>query len=637
MPKDELCSFCNVERLALMQKTPYSTYDEEFKSQLDYINKNCARGGDTSIPPAIYPKPDNNVCGFDNWFTVPATTTCDQLALDKKVSTASLFMANQVRLHTCGADDPIQAGTRLCLPTSCDSVYQLKRDNETCDSIEDDPNNRIVPGDVRKFNVWVGYDCRNLGSSRHVYGNTICLKPQGGEYNASVNPNPNTTPSGSDGYTLISRPAPENAPIAPNTTPHCGKWHVAAVDDACVNICVMNRITSSLFLEVNPSLGTDALQCSGKLKPGSAYCVGPTYDWKDPYSGIINGPQFRVSEYGNGKGWRFDQWSKYGPGFDGSSQTLSVQPSEGGKAVFSGNEQSDFVMEASVTLKQGTGNGNAGLIFRATKLGEGADNYYGYYVGLDANGYVVLGRASNNWAELANAKLDTPAYETHKVRIEAIGDRITVSVDDKPKIDVKDSTHKAGAYGVRTYSTGVSYNYLRIAPVWSDSFEGRLMRRWTVHGGSFTADAQFLFAQSSSGGKAVVDESFTDMTLEADVTVRGSGDSNAGLILRASDLGDGADSYRGYYVGISPAGYVVVGRANQGWTEIGRAPASVQAGKVYHLVVKAVGESISVFLGDLTRPLISLKDDAYREGKIGVRVYETNAEFDNIKVVPVSP
>jgi hypothetical protein len=53
MPKDELCSFCFVERLEMMQRSSYSFYDKGFQSQLGVVNEQCGLSAPTAMPPSL--------------------------------------------------------------------------------------------------------------------------------------------------------------------------------------------------------------------------------------------------------------------------------------------------------------------------------------------------------------------------------------------------------------------------------------------------------------------------------------------------------------------------------------------------------------------------------------------------------
>jgi hypothetical protein len=285
MPKAELCSFCYRERLAMMQRTPYSFYDEHWQSELKYVQAVCGVSGDTQLqlPPYHVPENPYDSCITETWYTTPDHMTCDQVALANKISSAALFMANQYRIRNCAQTTKIPAATRLCLPAPCNRVHVIAgQTREECFRIESNLTNRVAPGDVLRFNPWVGFECRNFNTSSQVYGNVICLGPPYGEYEGGATNNDTTTPRPHDGYTYDLVPPPENATVAEGTTTWCGKWHVAVEGDSCAAICVGNQIPIDLFLQVNSGLGTSIAECSGNLMTGYAYCVTPRYDWEHP-------------------------------------------------------------------------------------------------------------------------------------------------------------------------------------------------------------------------------------------------------------------------------------------------------------------------------------------------------------------
>lgn len=52
MPQTELCSTCYLRKLAMMQASPYSVYNEDYKQQLEYVYTKCGGSGPTAIPPS---------------------------------------------------------------------------------------------------------------------------------------------------------------------------------------------------------------------------------------------------------------------------------------------------------------------------------------------------------------------------------------------------------------------------------------------------------------------------------------------------------------------------------------------------------------------------------------------------------
>ncbi|KAL6234792.1 hypothetical protein BDW75DRAFT_230891 [Aspergillus navahoensis] len=248
MPDDEICSYCYTERLHMMQRTPYSMYDDYYQTVPETINKHCGLNAPTAILeiPYIVPEKETPFCLSDTMYTTVKGDTCTSIAEANSLSSAALYMGNQDLIFECSS---LSAGLKLCLPLSY----------------------------VRKYNPWVSYDCGNLQVASKIYGTNICLSPQGGQHNSSSATSGSTGPSGSDGYVYSPVAPPVNATLAAGTTENCGKWHEAATGDSCVGICGRYSITHAVFVMVNPLL--DSASCSSSLQAGKTYCVGPTYTW----------------------------------------------------------------------------------------------------------------------------------------------------------------------------------------------------------------------------------------------------------------------------------------------------------------------------------------------------------------------
>lgn len=281
MSKTDLCRFCSVERIAMMQRSPYSVYDEFWKSQLEYIYLQCGISGPTAIPPSVIEDiaATEPFCLSDITYTTTKTETCDSIALQRSLSSAALYMANQPAITNCSS---ISAGTKLCLPLSCQKTYTLKPGDD-CISIEKANYNRangLGFGEiVQTYNPWVSYGCRNLQGSTSAYGRVICLSPQNGQFNIT-DIDRNAIPKGADGHSWVATKPPAGAKVATGTTSECGKWYKAAVGDTCTGICLAQKITSSMFLGANPALGKSMDGCDAALKSELTYCTGPTYAWK---------------------------------------------------------------------------------------------------------------------------------------------------------------------------------------------------------------------------------------------------------------------------------------------------------------------------------------------------------------------
>lgn len=278
---DELCSWCRVNRYKQMQSTPYSYYDDVWQSQLKEINSKCGLSVPTDIPdplqPVIDPYEPTDFCASDVTYTTAEGDTCDSISQAHKVASAALFMGN-VNLKRCS---DIPAGTRLCIPFTCDNIYTIQS-NDTCRSIEKSQKFGYQDGlTLKKYNPWLNNQCTNLHMNSDVaYGHVICLGPQAGKSTGDAAGRDTTTPDDSDGYVIPEIPLPDSVPVGNGTTLRCGKWHIVTNQEpkeTCTTICVQELIPWSLFLEVNPSLSAD--NCNSNLLNGAAYCVGPTHMW----------------------------------------------------------------------------------------------------------------------------------------------------------------------------------------------------------------------------------------------------------------------------------------------------------------------------------------------------------------------
>lgn len=162
----------------------------------------------------------------------------------------------------------------------------------------------------------------------------------------------------------------------------------------------------------------------------------------------------------------FRGWIPYGGGWwvrDGVFRSASNAHGAGFglagvKAIAPAAVFGDLEYQAHVSVNA---SGDAGLIFRVSDATIGADAYRGYYAGISAErNEVILGKADHRWIPLKTVPMEVLADRTHVVRVEAVGDRIRVFVNDleRPRIDWRDGSFAAGAIGVRRYTTRPEMN-----------------------------------------------------------------------------------------------------------------------------------------------------------------------------------
>ncbi|OAQ60418.1 hypothetical protein VFPPC_14070 [Pochonia chlamydosporia 170] len=371
----------------------------------------------------------------------------------------------------------------------------------------------------------------------------------------------------------------------------CNAFYYVQKNQVCDNLARLNGISTKDLASWNTKVGSS---CSGL--------------WADTYAcvGVIDAYDF---QRGNMAGWNVVNGT-----FSAESKVMVAQNVNIGKAYVSA-EMNDFVMAADMTLS--TNNGNAGLIFRASSIGDGPDSYRGYYVGLSASdgGYVVLGRADNNWSKLGRASVSIQPGKSYRMYVEAMDDNIVISLDSRAntKITVKDGSFQSGSCGVRVYHTGASYRNIRIFSAVYDPFNVNM-------------------ASNVESGKATLNTIFGDFTMDVDVQINGATGGNAGVIFRASNLQVSVNNYQGYYVGILP-GLLMLRKADFGWTLLQSAAADISADNMHHIRILAFKDSLVVWVDDMTTLKIVVVDNSFTSGLVGARVWKTGATFDNFEII----
>ncbi|MCA8997555.1 MAG: family 43 glycosylhydrolase, partial [Planctomycetaceae bacterium] len=142
-----------------------------------------------------------------------------------------------------------------------------------------------------------------------------------------------------------------------------------------------------------------------------------------------------------------------------------------------------------------------------------------------------------------------------------------------------------------------------------------------------------------SGEKIVLNHP-VPQDFEASVTIDFLGDTqarDAGILFRCSGASVGYDSQRGYFAGLIPRTRLVILGKTDGtsWQELARAKTEIVASEKQHLTVRMTEGQITVFHNDSLK--ISHHDETYPQGTVGLRVVNTEAAFEDFKVVAKSP
>ena len=181
-----------------------------------------------------------------------------------------------------------------------------------------------------------------------------------------------------------------------------------------------------------------------------------------------------------------------------------------------------------------------------------------------------------------------------------------------------------------------------------DQFVHGQLKGWKQFGGSWTIDGDAIRNTSGERGAKLITGSpfWTNYEAEADVQLLGTacqtGRScwgDAGILIRASDLDKGIDSYRGYYAGLRIYDQsLVLGRADYGWYELPATPmpGGVKPNRWYHLTISAYECKIQASATALdtgeTASNSSIDPNCLRSGKIGLRDYLSGGIWRRVEV-----
>ncbi|RKK95856.1 hypothetical protein BFJ68_g14592 [Fusarium oxysporum] len=275
MPREELCHICYRRRLAIMQSSQYSIYNEYYKEELERVYKTCGGSGPTEILPPVKPKEKKpEFCLTGEYYTTKDGDTCDSISRAAGVSGALLYMGNQEAIRDC---HEVPADLKLCLPTACETYYV--KPGDTCFSIERALGIRM--DSIYKYNSWVDRDCTNLQVGTEFYGKSVCISPQGSKDAIAAVSEGSTIKhkfSSGNGPAVLRTDPPKDAKVAEGTTLMCGEWHVVGNSDTCNGICKDYGICEDkLMYAINPSLNEK--DCDKSLVPGTALCVAPVSGW----------------------------------------------------------------------------------------------------------------------------------------------------------------------------------------------------------------------------------------------------------------------------------------------------------------------------------------------------------------------
>jgi Predicted beta-xylosidase len=348
-------------------------------------------------------------------------------------------------------------------------------------------------------------------------------------------------------------------------------------------------------------------------------------------------------EDGNSDGWSTYTGNQNGV-WTAANGRYEVQNARGDKAMLDVAPE-NFIVEANINPYN---SGQAsGFVFRVSDPGNGADNMSGYFVGISPIGTLEVGKmnsAANNgngkWTEIAIKTAAVYPNTDNHLKVVGLDSTYYIFLNGKLAYQFTDTEYTAGAIGLRAWNDNnkVSYDDVKVTSLTSkaenfaDNFDDGNAQGWKTYGGTWSVTDGKYKVLKGAGFKAVADDTqYSNLTFETDISIsNGSSDFNAGVLFRVSEPTVGTDNLKGYYAGINVDGRVSVGKFNNNWTGLAAIPYPISQNKVYKLKVVAEGKNIDVYIdGEI---VVSVVDQTYTEGAIGLRTFNVDAVYDNITV-----
>ena len=155
------------------------------------------------------------------------------------------------------------------------------------------------------------------------------------------------------------------------------------------------------------------------------------------------------------------------------------------------------------------------------------------------------------------------------------------------------------------------------------AYEGR----WTL------ADDGSVQGVGGNGSKIVWDGSpLSGGEVSVGVKLTEATGGNAGLILKVSDAGIGADAFTGYEVSLERPGFLLLGRHRQNWEPLRRVPCDVPVNEWIKLTVRTTAKSFEVFVNSRSMMQVEDTEHPLEAGAVGLRIWQPKVSFRNLSV-----
>ena len=167
-----------------------------------------------------------------------------------------------------------------------------------------------------------------------------------------------------------------------------------------------------------------------------------------------------------------------------------------------------------------------------------------------------------------------------------------------------------------------------------------------AYGGAWHVADGVLHAPAGPGPKLVADElALACGEVGVEVLLPDAAAGNAGLIVKLSDPGVGADRFNGYEVALDAAGYLRLGRHRQNFEPIRDVPCAVPVNRWIALVVRLTETSLAIAVDGRTVLEYLDREHPLARGGVAFRPWQRRAQYRNFwiavdgqrRAIPLEP
>jgi hypothetical protein len=146
---------------------------------------------------------------------------------------------------------------------------------------------------------------------------------------------------------------------------------------------------------------------------------------------------------------------------------------------------------------------------------------------------------------------------------------------------------------------------------------------FAAYGGRWQVRDGVLWADAGDGPKLIADEPVVGTgEVAVEILLPEPRGGNAGLILRTSEPGVGADKFTAYEISLESGGRLVLGRHRQNWEPLRNVPCEVRANQWVSLVVRLAGDSLEVLVDGKSVLAYEDREHPVAAGRVGLRTWQ---------------